>query len=67
MPLCIYNRSNCLRRLKTTYFAGKFEVSLVMVIFGNPDMYAIGYVHTSIHVFGRMERTLYFEKGNCIV
>jgi hypothetical protein len=43
------------------------QVSLVTVIFGNPEVYAIDYVCSSTHVFRRMERTLYFEKGNCIV
>jgi hypothetical protein len=38
-PSCVYNHSNGLGRIRTSYFAGNNEVSLVTVIFGDPDVY----------------------------
>jgi hypothetical protein len=35
----VYKHINCLRRMGTSYFGGKSEVSLVTVIFGNSELY----------------------------
>jgi len=36
---CVYNHSNGLGRIRTSYFAGKSEVSLVRVMFWNAEVY----------------------------
>ena len=49
--------------IRTSYFAGKSEVWLVTVIFGNAE------VHTTVMVFSRfrrMERTICLAKENCV-
>jgi hypothetical protein len=63
----VCNHSNGLGRLRMSCFAGKTEVSLVTVIFGNPEVYwPVYYVCWTIHRFRRMERPIYFEKGNYV-
>ena len=41
VPSRLYNHSNGLGRIMTSYFSGKSEVSLVMVIYRNAEVYPI--------------------------
>jgi hypothetical protein len=62
---CVHNNSNGLGRMRTSYFEGKSEVSPVMVIFGNAEVYtSVDYVCCSFDRLTLMERIVYFEKEN---
>jgi hypothetical protein len=62
-PSCVNNHSNGLGRIRTSYFSGKNEVSLVTMIFGKAEVYTrADCVCCGFNRFRRMEGTVYLEK-----